>query len=277
MKKVITSAVLVSLLSAGLVLNNRGLEVRNVLDAYTNEARGSLQVKRANEEATNNLSNVKAQISSVLENGKRHIRFVAALDSYLYDEVNFTITASDGTTTKTLVDNEAVNRAYTYIEAGEEVLSASDAFGEGYYYFVAYTINNVPESAWGYTFSATVSAKAEGYSEAVTKSADRVINDMINDEIVHEVPTLTYDTSINIHKGSLENVFDNDNSTFVWFEGTPSYIDFTFSKETLIDSLELLFLDDYGQSNLSSPPVISYYDASSDSFVELGNIEHKVS
>ena len=184
MKKVITSAVLVSLLSAGLVLNNRGLEVRNVLDAYTNEARGSLQVKRANEEATNNLSNVKAQISSVLENGKRHIRFVAALDSYLYDEVNFTITANDGTTTKTLVDNEAVNRAYTYIEAGEEVLSASEAFGEGYNYFVAYTINNVPESAWGYTFSATVSAKAEGYSEAVTKSADRVINDMVHDEML---------------------------------------------------------------------------------------------
>ena len=196
MKKVITSAVLVSLLSAGLVLSNRGLEVRNVLNTYSNEAQGRLVTRRANEVATNNLSNVKAQISSVLENGKRHIRFVAALDSYLYDEVNFTITASDGTTTKTLVDNEAVNRAYTYIEAGEEVLSASEAFGEGYNYFVAYTINNVPESAWGYTFSALVSAKAEGYSEAVTKSADRVINDMIENESEGEFEIDVWDGTV---------------------------------------------------------------------------------
>ena len=186
MKKVITSAVLISLLSAGLVLNNRGLEVRNVLNAYTNEAQGRLVTRRANEVAENNLSNVKAQISNVLENGKRHIRFVAALDSYLYESVYFTITANDGVTTKTLVDNETINRAYSYIEAGEKVLSASDAFGEGYNYFVAYTINNVPESAWGYTFSASVSAKAEGYSDAVTKSADRVINDMVNDEMIQE-------------------------------------------------------------------------------------------
>ena len=201
MKKVITSAVLISLLSAGLVLNNRGLEVRNVLNAYTNEAQGRLVTRRANEVAENNLSNVKAQISNVLENGKRHVRFVAALDSYLYESVYFTITANDGTTTKTLVDNEAVNRAYTYIEAGEEVLSASDAFGEGYNYFVAYTINNVPESAWGYTFSASVSAKAEGYSEAVTKSADRVINDMVNDEMI-PVEKVDPEVTISIENGA---------------------------------------------------------------------------
>ena len=172
MKKIVVSTVLLSLLTAGLLVGNKGLQVRDVLEAnYTNEVTGRLVTKRANEVANNNLSDVKAQISSVLDNGGRHIRFVAALDSYLYDSVNFTITANDGTETKTLVDNEKVTRAYTHIEAADKILSASDAFGENYTYLVAYTINNVPESAWGYTFTATVTAQAEGYTEVVSSSA----------------------------------------------------------------------------------------------------------
>ena len=188
MKKIVVTTVLMSLLTAGLMAGNKGLQVRDVLEAnYTNEVTGKLVTKRANEIVENNVSDVKAQISSVLENGNRHIRFVAALDSYLYDSVNFTISASNGNETKTLVDNEKVTRAYTHIEAADKVLSASDAFGEGYNYLVAYTINNVPESAWGYTFTATVTAQAEGYTEVVSSSADRVINDMINAEEIKQI------------------------------------------------------------------------------------------
>ena len=282
MKKVVLSAALISLLTAGLIMNNRGLEVRDVLNEnYTNEASGRLVKRKANEVANNNLSNVKAQISGVTERGTRHIRFVAALDSYLYDEVAFTITANNGSETRTMVDNERVTRVYTHVEASGKVLSASEAFGESYNYLVAFTINNVPENAWDYTFTATVTARAEGYNESVSKSAERVISQMINNEMTKEVPTLTYDTATGINAGSIENVFDGDNSTYLWFAGTPSYIDFTFTKETYIDSLEITFKDgnkdQYGndlRDSLASPPNISYYDAATDSFVDLGGIEN---
>ena len=192
MKKIITSAMLISLLSAGLVMNNQGLEVRDVLkENYTNEVSGRLVKRKANEVANNNVSNVKAQISSVTENGTRHIRFVAALDSYLYDDIYFTISANNGSETKTLVESERINRAYTHIQVKDNVLSASDAFGEGYNYLIAYTINNVPESAWGYTFTASVTAKAEGYNESVSKSADRIINNMIEEEMEKVDPEVT--------------------------------------------------------------------------------------
>ena len=184
-KNILTIGLLVSLLAVGALTNNarkeeNALEVRDVLvEDFGNEASGRLVRREANEVASNKLSNVKAQISSVTETNTRHIRFVAALDSYLYEEVSFTITASNGEETKTLVDNEVVTTAYTHVEANEATLSASEAFGEGYTYLVAYTINNVPESAWGFSFSATVSARATGYDESVSQSATRVISDMI--------------------------------------------------------------------------------------------------
>ena len=77
MKKIVVTTVLMSLLTAGLMAGNKGLQVRDVLEAnYTNEVTGKLVTKRANEIVENNVSDVKAQISSVLENGNRHIRFV---------------------------------------------------------------------------------------------------------------------------------------------------------------------------------------------------------
>ena len=187
-KNILSIGLLVSLLAVGSLVktannSNSSLDVRDVLtENYTNEATGRLMKKSAVEVANNDLSNVKAQISEVTERGTRHIRFVAALDSYLYDEVAFTITANNGSETRTMVDNEVVTTAYTHIQVNDNILSASDAFGTGYSYLVAYTINNVPESAWNYKFTATVSAKAEGFNESVTKSAGRVIDQIISDE-----------------------------------------------------------------------------------------------
>lgn len=184
-KNIVSVGLLVTLLTIGALTSNvkeerNTLEVRDVLvEDYHNEASGRLIRREANEVASNKLSNLKAQISSVNDNGTRHIRFVVALDSYLYENVTFTITVNNGEETRTLVDNEAVTTAYTHLIAAGETLSASDAFGEGYAYLVAYTINNVPESAWEFEFSATVSARAEGYNEDVVTSATRVISDMI--------------------------------------------------------------------------------------------------
>ena len=275
MKKVVLSAALISLLTAGLIMDNRGLEVRDVLNEnYTNEASGRLVKRKANEVANNNLSNVKAQVSSVTERGTRHIRFVAALDSYLYDEVAFTITANNGSETRTMVDNERVTRVYTHVEASGKVLSASEAFGESYNYLVAFTINNVPENAWDYTFTATVTARAEGYNESVSKSVERVISEMvaIEDEMNHPTPTITWDERININSGSFEDVFDGDLSTRLWFAGRPNYVDFDFGKEIDIYSLEIVFQDIYnGYAGLEN---VYYLDGDSNEFVRLGSMDH---
>jgi len=277
-KNIVSVGLLVSLLSVGVLTSNvreerNTLEVRDVLvEDFTNEASGRL-VRRANEVAENNLSDVKAQISSVNDNGTRHIRFVAALDSYLYENVAFTITANNGEETRTLVNNEVVTTAYTHLVAAGETLSASDAFGEGYTYLVAYTINNVPESAWGFSFSATVSARAEGYSEDVVSSATRVISDMAanEDEMVKETPTVVFDETVKIYEGEISNLFDKDASTYVWFEGVPSYVDFDFGSEIALSSLEIVFQAPNGEDATLNN--ISYFDNETNEYVSLGNIE----
>ena len=277
-KNILSIGLLVSLLAVGALTSNvrkeeNALEVRDVLvEDFGNEVSGRLVRREANEVASNNLSNVKAQISSVTEENTRHIRFVAALDSYLYEEVSFTITASNGEETKTLVNNEVVTTAYTHVEANEATLSASEAFGEGYTYLVAYTINNVPESAWGFSFSATVSARATGYDESVSQSATRVISDMIaiEDELNTNV-VMSYDESIEIYEGEMSNLFDKDSSTYVWFAGVPSYIDFDFGKEITLSSLEILFEAPNGEQATTNN--ISYYNDETNEYVSLGNIE----
>ena len=278
-KNRVSLGLLVSLLAVGVLTfntnKNSTLEVRDVLtEEYTNEVSGRVVRREANEVASNNLSNVKAQISSVTERGTRHIRFVAALDSYLYDEVSFTITANDGSETKTLVNQERVTTAYTHVVAGEKTLSASEAFGEGYTYLVAYTINNVPESAWGFSFSATVNARAEGYDEAVSSTANRVISEMaaIEDEMNHPTPIISWDEKININNGSFEDVFDGNLSTRLWFAGRPDYVDFDFGKEINIYSLEVVFQDIYdGYAGLEN---VYYLDSNSNEFVRLGSMDH---
>ena len=279
-KNILTIGLLVSLLAVGALTNNarkeeNALEVRDVLvEDFGNEESGRLVRREANEVASNKLSNVKAQISSVTEANTRHIRFVAALDSYLYEEVSFTITASNGEETKTLVNNEVVTTAYTHVEANEATLSASEAFGEGYTYLVAYTINNVPESAWGFSFSATVNARATGYDESVSQSATRVISDMIaiEDEMNKIIPTITWDESIGIDSGTAEDMFDGDLSTYYWFAGRPSYVDFDFGKVININSLEIVFRDRWdaycGLEN------VYYLDSNTNEFVRLGNIDN---
>ena len=216
-KNKLSLGLLVSLLAVGVLTfntkENTSLEVRDVLKAeYEREVSGRLVKREANEVANNNLSEVKAQISEVTEQGTRHIRFVAALDSYLYEEVSFTITASDGSETRTLVDGERVRTAYTHVEAGGKTLSASEAFGEGYTYLVAYTINNVPESAWNFNFTASVSARAEGYSESVSQSATRVISEMaaVDDEMIEEQgPTYNGVVSNLIYNRNVDAAYSN--------------------------------------------------------------------
>lgn len=48
-------------------------------------------------------------------------KVVSALDSYLYEEVSFTITASDGSETKTLVEEERVTTEYTHSSKWKDI------------------------------------------------------------------------------------------------------------------------------------------------------------
>lgn len=211
-KRILSLGILVSLLTVGALTTSttreKGLEVRDALtEEFDRNVTGRVVPKRSTEVAANVLSEVKAQISEVTESGSRHIRFVAALDSYLYESVTFTITASNGEETKTLVANEVITTAYTYLIANGETLNASDAFGSEYNYFVAYTINNVPETAWDFEFNATVSARASNYTEDVTSSATRVISEMaaLEDEMNKEegptyngaIANLVYNRNVN--------------------------------------------------------------------------------
>ncbi len=195
--KILSGTLLVALMSLGLATKvnarNTNLEVRDVLTQdMTKPVTGKIVRRAADEEAANKISVVKAQVSAENE-GKRHIRFVAGLDSAAYADVKFDILAKDGVATVKRFTNLSVTSAYTHIEAAGEVLAAADVFGADYNYLVAYTINNVPESAWGYTFEVTVSSKtAEDGEYTTSEVASKVINEVAEKD---EVAGVTIDAT----------------------------------------------------------------------------------
>ena len=191
--KVLGGSLLVALMSISLAtkLNVRGaktLEVRDVLtEEFAKPVTGKVVRKAANEEAANKISAVKAQVSAENE-GKRHIRFVVGLDSANYANAKFDIVAKDGENVVKRFADQPVTTAYTHIVANDVTLSAEQAFGVGYNYLIAFTIKNVPSSAWGYNFEVTSSVKtAEATEWASTAVAKKVINEIASvDEVAKE-------------------------------------------------------------------------------------------
>lgn len=103
--------------------------------------------KRASEGEDLLASEVKVQISDVDENGKRSIRYVAAISSLDVDaKFVRTIYNEDGTVFQEAKELE-VQYAYDSVMSGDQVVYPS-SLGEGYNYFIAYTLGNVPESHW---------------------------------------------------------------------------------------------------------------------------------
>lgn len=187
--KILTGALLMALMCAGAAVNVNtgakvdGLQVRDVLDSdVTKDVTGKV-VRKVDAEApvaNNVVSDVKAQVSPATD-GKRSIRFVAALDSYLYDSAKFDVVVKDGDTeVKSYVD-KVVTTAYTHVVVDGVTKTAAEAFGStDYNYMIAFTINNVPESAWGYTFEVTASIKtADATAYTTTDVASKVMNDMV--------------------------------------------------------------------------------------------------
>lgn len=188
--KILSGTLLVALMSLGLATKvnarNTNLEVRDVLTQdMTKSVTGKVVRRAVDEEAANKISVVKAQVSGETE-GRRHIRFVVGLDSVNYADAKFDIVAKDGEATVKRFNDLAVTTAYTHIEAAGEVLSAADAFGEGYNYLMAYTIKNVPADAWNYEFEVVASVKTEEAGEwSSTEAATKVISQIVDkDEVV---------------------------------------------------------------------------------------------
>ena len=193
-KKVMTTSLLMALMcaaaatmaSAKPVKANGQLAVRDVLTAdISKDVTGRFVKRQADVEAMNVVSDVKAQISDVVD-GVRHIRFVAAIDSHMYDQAKFNIVVKNGDEVVKTFADKAVTTAYTHIEANGNVLSAAEAFGdEKYNFMLAYTINNVPAEAWGYTFEATVAIKtAEAEDFTVSEVAHKTINKVAFDDAI---------------------------------------------------------------------------------------------
>ena len=182
--KILGGSLLVALMSISLAtkLNVREvkhLEVRDLLtEDMTKPVTGKVVKRAANEEAANKISAVKAQIADTAE-GKRHIRFVVGLDSVNYADAKFNIVAKDGDNVVKTFADQPVTTAYTHIEAAGVVQSAAQAFGAGYNYLMAFTIKNVPESAWNYSFEVTSSVRTEEAAEwTTTKVAKKVITEI---------------------------------------------------------------------------------------------------
>ena len=143
--------------------------------------------RRAQETGDLLASDVKVQISDVDENGNRSIRYVAAISSLAVDaSFERTIYNEDGSVfAESSV--KAVQYAYESIIAnGEEVLPSS--FGEGYNYFIVYTLGNVPESHWYHRIDVSVSVNEEESSRQanveglMSNPSDQYFDYLLNSE-----------------------------------------------------------------------------------------------
>lgn len=174
---------LASLLALGLATigsykANDQLVVRDVLSQDVTKDVTGKKVRKENAavETKGLVSEVKAQVSEPVED-KISIRFVAGIDSYLYNTAKFDIKVEDANKNF----EGKVTTAYTAIEVGSGVLTAQEVFGTEYNYLIAFTINGVPSEFWGSTFEVTASIQENEESEVFTSNVSyKVINDMID-------------------------------------------------------------------------------------------------
>lgn len=184
MKKLILNIVTLGLLFGVAVVNKneepKHLEVQDVLTEKEDTA-GSRTRKYANETPEFKVSEVKAQVSEVYQdaggNDRINIRFVAGIDTYTYSNAKFNLTIKDGETLVKEIE-KPITVAYSAIEVNNDVLTAAEAFGDGYNYMISYALKNVPSSAWDYTFEVTAGVKTEESdyvnSEVATKNIEEI-------------------------------------------------------------------------------------------------------
>lgn len=166
-----TLALILGVVTTNNIKEDNHLVVRDVLLENHEKIGNRVRKNVENEVAEHKVSEVKAQVSEVYqdesEGNRIDIRFVAGIDSYTYTNAKFNITIKNGEEIYKTVERQ-VRDVYAAIEVKGEVLSATEALGAEYNYLIAYTIKNVPESAWGYNFEATASISSDGGEEYTT-------------------------------------------------------------------------------------------------------------
>ena len=149
------------------------LEVKDVLVKGATEGEGRV-VRRAAAPATEyGMSDTFLQVTAPDAEGNVDVRFVAGIDSYAYTEAKFGVEMFAGTQYKGSIE-KAVTTAYAAMEIDGEVKTASEVFGEGYNYLIAYTMKDMPKDSWGNGFRATVGLKAEGDEEFTEQETQEV-------------------------------------------------------------------------------------------------------
>ena len=159
------------------------LEVKDVLVKGATEGSGRVVRKAAAPAANYAMSDTYLQVTAPDAEGNVDVRFVAGIDSYEYTDAKFGIEMFAGTTYQGSIER-AVTTAYAAMELDGEVKTASEVFGEGYNYLIAYTMKNMPKSAWEKGFRATTSLMAEGdedFTEHVTLDVKVVKNAILAD------------------------------------------------------------------------------------------------
>ena len=155
------------------------LVVRHVLRQNATNNEGTVVNTTNAPEANGLVSDVLAQVNTPT-NGAVSMRFVAGIDSYAYENAQFNITLKDAEGTVVKAERSyTVSSAYLGVEANNEVKYASDLFGEGYNYLIAYTLTDIPEDYWNYQFDVTAETTQKSLNVA-TKRVSNYYNVKVN-------------------------------------------------------------------------------------------------
>lgn len=139
------------------VKTSTGLEVRDLfIDGVSSKEK---VVKKATHVADGKISDVRIQITRET-NLSRDVRFIAAIDSYEYEEAGFIFKAMDKEVTV------IVTKAYQGVLADDITILPSE-FGNDYNYFIAYAISEVPVTAYNEDLSITAFVKVAVEDEPI--------------------------------------------------------------------------------------------------------------
>lgn len=160
MRKILSASILSFLLFGAVSLSDleKGtFEVRDILEErFTNEATGrKVNVKRANDVTADIADSIKVQQRYDEETGTYDFRFVAGINSVEVDKASITVNMGGKTASKDIY------KAYEKMMDGSTEKTASEVFGEGYNYFLAYVLADVPSSAVTSNFDVTVGLVSE--------------------------------------------------------------------------------------------------------------------
>lgn len=168
------------------------LEVRDVLRKGAEDGEGNVVRRNAAAPTTYGMSDAKIQVTAPNDDGRVDVRFVAGIDSFDYSNAQFTIIMHNEEGHVGSITRE-VTSAYMAIELEGEVKTAAEVFGEGYDYFIAYTLKGMPKTDWlNNSFeigTGLKQAEDEEYTEHYTEEIKSVNEAVYADHLVFKFST----------------------------------------------------------------------------------------